>query len=189
MRKTRSDSKLLNLPEEQQAQLADWLLGGLPYHAARQRLSAAPPDGFGVSVSLSALSEFWQAVCAPALIARRKRAVSTAHEIAEEAARSPGRFDQATVDAIKQRAFELAIAPHSDPEDVRALFSLILKAREQDISQANLELAQEKFRRETCALFLQWAEDQKAREIASSPATHDTKLDQLYQLMFGEARR
>jgi len=47
-------------------------------------------------------------------------------------------------------------------------------------------LDQSRFRRETCALFLQWAADQRAREIAASPTSNADKIEQLGQLMFGE---
>lgn len=144
MRKTRSDSKLLNLPEEQQAQLADWLLGGMPYHQARQVVAQPPPDGFGLTVSLNAFSGFWQSVCAPLLIARRHRAVTTAESVAEEASKTPGRFDAATIDALKQRAFELSIQPACDPRDVKSLFSLVLKARDQDLVERRIVILEKK---------------------------------------------
>ena len=141
MRKPNATAKLLNLPEEQQAQLAEWLLNGTPYHKARELVLAE----FGVSVSLSAFQSFWQEVCAPALLARRKRAVSMAGEVADEAQKQPGRFDAATVDAIKQKAFELAISPMSEPKDVKALFMLLQKGRDQDIKAQQLDLEKEKY--------------------------------------------
>ena len=142
MRKPRSDSKLDRLPEEQKAQLADWLLSGMPYHLVKDLVKKT----FGVSTSIRALAVFYQDYCAAELLARRKRAVSTADEIAEEASRQPGRFDAATIDALKQKAFELAIAPGADPRAVKAVFSLVLKARDQDLEAQQIELDYEKFR-------------------------------------------
>lgn len=49
-----------------------------------------------------------------------------------------------------------------------------------------IALAREKFQRDTCALFLRWAEDQRAREIASSGGDNADKIARLGQLMFGE---
>jgi hypothetical protein len=143
MRKTRSDAVLMNLPEEQQAKLADWLLSGVPYHEAKVLVEKE----FGVTVrSLNTFGVFWREVCAPALLARRRRAVTTAEQRAEEADKTPGRFDQATLDAIKQRAFELSENPNSNPKDVKAVLMLVLKARDQDIKQQDIELRISKYR-------------------------------------------
>ncbi len=49
-----------------------------------------------------------------------------------------------------------------------------------------LKLDQARFRRETCELFLQWAADQRARDIAAGPASNADKIEQLGALMFGE---
>lgn len=131
MRKTRSDAKLLNLPEEQQAQLAEWLLGGMPYHVAQ----ASVEKEFGVRVSLGAFSQFWAEVCTPQLLRRRSEAAQAADEIAAEASRRPGAFDEATLAALRQKAFELAISPNASPKDVKALYVLIQKARDQDLEE------------------------------------------------------
>lgn len=48
-----------------------------------------------------------------------------------------------------------------------------------------LELARQKFRRETCELFTKWAADERARSIAESPMDNAEKIEQLGQLMFG----
>ena len=44
----------------------------------------------------------------------------------------------------------------------------------------------QKFQRETCSLFLKWAEDQRAQEIAQGSAPNSEKIDKLGALMFGE---
>ncbi len=136
MKKPRSDAKLLNLPEESQAQLVEWLLSGVPYHKARDLVEKE----FHVRTSLAALSAFWDAACASALIARRQQAVSTADEIAEEAKSRPGQFDAATLDAIKQKAFELSLNPQAAPKDVKSLFMLLLKARDQELKNKDIEI-------------------------------------------------
>jgi len=140
MRKPRSDSKLLNLPEEKQAQLVEWLMSGVPYHKAKKLVEKE----FGLTTSLASLSAFWDEVCTSALITRRQQAVTTADEIAAEVKKQPGQFDSATIDAIKQKAFELSISPQSAPGDVKSLFMLLLKARDQELKNKDIEI---KFRR------------------------------------------
>jgi hypothetical protein len=142
MSKPKANAKLLNLPEAQQAQLAEWLLDGLPYHKAQELVLKE----FGVQVGLTAFTGFWEEVCAPALVARRRRMVGTAEEVATEAAASPGRFDSATVDALKQRAFELAIKPNADPKEVKAIFALVLKSRDQEINAEQLKIEERKMK-------------------------------------------
>ena len=136
MKKPRSDSKLLNLPEEQQAQLAEWLLSGMPYHKAKELIQAE----YQVTTSLASLSAFWDEVCTSALITRRQQAVTTADEIAAEVKKKPGQFDSATIDAIKQKAFELSISPRSAPKDVKSLFMLLLKAKDQELKNKDIDI-------------------------------------------------
>lgn len=136
MRKPRSDSKLkAQLPAEQRAQLAEWLLSGMPYHKARPLLEKE----FGVSTSIRALSDFWDDVCSATLITQRREAASVADDLAEEARKNPARFDEVTIDAIKQRAFELSISPKAQPGDVRKLFMLILKHRDQALEERQID--------------------------------------------------
>jgi len=142
MRRPRSDSKLKNLPEDQGEQLTDWLLAGVPYREIKRRMLEA----FKVETSTRALSEYWQTECAAALVARRQRAIETADAVADEAAANPGRFDAATVDALKQKAFELAINPQSAAKDVKGLFMLVLKARDQELDVERLAFERDKFK-------------------------------------------
>ena len=181
MRKTRSDSILLNLPEEQQAQLAEWLLSGVPYHRAQELLEKE----FQVSVrSLSSFGRFWEEVCRPALLARRSRAVSTADEVAASAVSSPGRLDEATIAALKQKAFELAISPGQDPEAVKAVFSLVLKARDQDLDAQKLKLDWEKFSFDAAKRAMEEAAKIKAIQ-ADGKLNGDQKIAAVRQLLFG----
>ena len=124
------------MSDGQQAQLADWLLGGMPYHIAQPQVE----QEFGVKAGKDSFATFWQEVCVPLLLTRRRQAVETADAVASEASNQPGRFDQATIDALKQKAFELSISPHSEPKDVKALMMLVLKARDQDIKQSDMAL-------------------------------------------------
>lgn len=136
MKKPRSDAKLLNLPEEKQAMLVEWLLSGMPYHKAKELLEKE----YNLKTSIASLSAFWDEVCTSALIARRQQAVSTADEIAAEVEKKPGQFDAATIDAIKQKAFELSISPQSAPRDVKSLFMLLIKAKDQELKDKDIQI-------------------------------------------------
>jgi hypothetical protein len=172
IRKPRSDSVLLNLPKEQQAQLAQWLLSGKAEHVARELCIKE----FGVVVALSAFSEFWKKVCSPELIRRRWQAVRTAEEIAQEAKKHPGRWDEATIEAIKQKAFELCIAPGVDPEEVKAIFSLVFKVREQDLDQAELELKRKKLELEKRKHKDEMAERKRKSKAALKEGSQDDSV-------------
>jgi len=51
---------------------------------------------------------------------------------------------------------------------------------------AQLALDRDKFKRETCELFLKWSEDNRAKEIAASSGSNSDKIAKLGELMFGE---
>lgn len=181
MRKTRSDAVLKNLPPDQYEALVDWLLAGAPYRVIRQRLR----DEFDVEIrSDSALSEFWSSECSAALVARRKRACDLADDVASAAEATPGRFDSATIDALKQKAFELAIAPQSDPRDVKNLFTLVLKARSQDLDEQQIALARDRFEFDAAKAALAALED--LRQIAGDRSLDESaRVDAVRRRLFG----
>jgi hypothetical protein len=53
-----------------------------------------------------------------------------------------------------------------------------------DQTGEELKLAQQKFQRETCALFLKWSRDERAKTILSGEESNDVKTEQLGQLIF-----
>ncbi len=158
------------LSEAQQAQLADWLLSGVPYHQAQQMVEKE----FGLKVSISAFSRFWEAYCSPALLARRSRAVKLSDEVAAEARSNPGAFTEATIDQLSQKAFELASSPGANPKDVKALFSLVLKSRDQDLVERRVKLLEAKA-----------AQADEASAIAGSAALTPEEKAQKIKAVFG----
>jgi hypothetical protein len=124
------------LDEQQQAELCQWLLGGMPYSQAKREVQ----ERWGVKVSVSMLGRFWDSVCGPALLAKRRRCAGLASEMARAAEAEPGRFDAATVDAIRQAAFEASIAPGADPDKVVQLFGMVLKSKDQDLKEQAVAL-------------------------------------------------
>jgi hypothetical protein len=177
----KSKSILLNLPEAQQAQLAEWLLSGVQYHQAKELLEKE----FGVRFSsLSVFKPFWEEVCTPEIIRRRARAVSTAEEVASDAQKRPGRLDEATIAALKQKAFELAISPGQDPDAVKAVFSLVLKARDQDLDAEKLRLDWERFSFDATKKAMEHAETIRLIK-GDSKLDSDAKIAAVRRVLFG----
>jgi hypothetical protein len=174
MRKPRSDSKLDALDQDQQRQLCEWLLTpGLSYEKVKKLVF----DEFNTSTTGSSLSLFYQEYVGAYVLERRRRAVGLAQEVGVELKRQPGQFSQATIDALEQKAFELAQNPMVDPKEVKAIFSLVLKARDQSLQR-------DKFEIETCERFLTWSKDEKARAIATAPISNAEKIAQLREEFF-----
>lgn len=207
MKKPRSDSKLGALTDEQRELLAQWLLSGMGYETAVCRVHAE----WGIRTSVGALSAFWQAEVSPRLLSRRTRAAEAAGALVAQAAAANPQLDAALRATLKQRAFEALIDPNAEPlaiaqvvgqamtlgrieaaEADRQLKERALSLQEQqknrdlEIRTAELSLAQDRFRRETCDLFLKWAEDQRAKEVVASGAAKSEKIEALGRIMFGE---
>lgn len=49
-----------------------------------------------------------------------------------------------------------------------------------------LALDREKFQRHTCELFIKWAADNRAMEIAAGPSSNSAKIEEVGKLMFGD---
>lgn len=141
--------------------LCEWLLTpGQSYKKTRKLCE----EEFGVSPSDSQLSRFYQRYVAAELIRRRRLAVTVSSEIAAEVKRQPGAFDPATIDALQQKAFELASAPQVDPSDVKSIFALVLKARDQDMKQQEIGISMRR-------LELLESANRQARELVAKAKT------------------
>jgi hypothetical protein len=55
----RANSVLKNLTDDQLNQLYDWIASGDTYRDVQKRLALPPPDGFGISVQLNTLWNFY----------------------------------------------------------------------------------------------------------------------------------
>jgi hypothetical protein len=141
MRKPRSDSKLLNLPDERKSEILDLLdTPGVSLKDAR----AALARDFGIQSSPASLSHFYSQEKAKRVIARRVESLSVASQIAAEANSRPEQFTRAMTEQIAQIAFELSINPNSSPKDIKTFFDMVLKAGEQDISRRRVALLEQK---------------------------------------------
>lgn len=136
-KKPRSDSKLDTLPEQQLLQLRDGLLSGWKLEDAKSWLIAE----CGVSSSLASLSAFYKRHCAPVLRERRQLAALKAEAIAEDAGITD--WDLASIEKLRQMVFEFMANPEADIEATERMFKLLLKRKDQELTERTLKLKEE----------------------------------------------
>ena len=137
--KHRSDAKLLNLPADQREELVEWLLDGMSYEEARNNVAS----NFGLDVrSLNRFSEFWDVLCAPRILERRKQFLNHTRIHAAAAREDAHCLDIATFDAIRQRAYRLACSPASTIDDISRALDLTLRIRKLEYAERKLALAE-----------------------------------------------
>ena len=169
--KPRSDSPLRSLPDDDQTQVIAWLSQGSQANARRQIKAA-----YGFEPSDAALSGFWSWYHVRRQLARNES--TTQALVAELAQENPDLSPEKLQEA--GQAFFSALAV--EQQDALAWAA----AQKIGIARQQLALDRAKFQRETCSLFLKWAEDQRAQEIAQGSAPNSEKIDKLGALMFGE---
>lgn len=170
-KKPRSDSPLRMLREEAQAEVMEWLKA-LPQREVCAKVKAA----HGFRPSPAALSGFFSWYQLRDQLVRNE---ATASALVESMSQSNPDLSPERLEEIGQTFFT-ALALES--RDVKAWES----TQRIGLGRAQLKLDTEKFRRDTCELFLKWAADRRANEISSSGATHSDKIAKLGELMFGE---
>jgi hypothetical protein len=171
------------LSELQQAQLADWLIGGMKYYDAVPVIEKE----FGLKLGggwKKQLSHFWDAVCVPRVLDHRDQAVSTAEEIATDATRRPDRFHAATIDRLRELSFRLSLNPNCNPKDVKALYSLVLKSGDQDLAREQLQLDREKFQFDAVEAAMSHVDFIKATK-ANPKLSQAEKINAIRQRLFG----
>lgn len=190
-RKPRADSRLKTLPPERQEAIAEYARE----HTMRDTLAWLKEDG--LATSLGALSEFllcWR------LQEQFRQDESTTEALIEELKKDSPSLTEEQLDELGQRTFSLLAIRREDPATfvkVRSARSKAALEREKlKLRQAaeqrlleGLNLQREKFQRETCEMFVKWAADKRATEIARSSSSNAEKIERLGQLMFGEGWR
>jgi hypothetical protein len=133
-RKPRSDAKLRNLPPEQKTALVDWLVDeGVSYKEAKSRLE----ERFGVRTSDGALADFWALECYQL---RFRKARGFADQIVDTMREGEDAFDEATLKAVGQRAFQLAVAKEADVNDLATLLKIVGDTAKLKLQRDKLEL-------------------------------------------------
>ena len=186
--KTRRDAKLKSLPLTQQdavIQLAKDF-GITPATLARLRTE------LGIEVrSLATLSEFWHWWHEPhQRIAREiETAGSVTALVVEKLRATQPTVTEDELFRLGQRIFaERAIALQDTESWVKTQGAARDKERVA-LKGEEVELARVKIQRETCELFVQWSNDQRARDIVNSGASREQVIEQLGLAMFGESWR
>ena len=167
---SRADSKLKRLPVEIHCEIVE-------------RLAAPGVTQLDV---IGWLKEKHFTACSPASFSRslpfiRQRVKSHAREqiiLAKmDERRATRKFSEAELFAWGQEQFAMMSIADEDPK----AWAMIQKTA-RDKEQSNLD--RQRFKRETCELFLKWFEDKRAKEIAAGGLSYSDKLKRLDQLMF-----
>lgn len=182
-RKIRSDSTLDALEEDQKTMLCEWLMTpGAPYRVIRENCG----NEFGVWPSDKQLGNFYKRYVGAELLARRKRALSVSDEVMEDARKAPGQFTEAAIEALGQKAFELASAPLVNSKDVKGVFTLLLKYGDQQLKKVDQKKDQAELELRTCETFIKWWADKKAQAIMESNTSNAEKIAALRQTYFAD---
>lgn len=169
-RKPHADAKLKTLPEARQSAIIEFMRD----HKHPETIAWLKADG--ISVSGGTLTRFWQWWHLRQRLARNE---STVTELLDDLKASNSNLSEEEMFVAGQKFFSaLAIAE----EDADAWAKAQKAARDKE----GLKLERQKFQRETCELFLKWAADSRAKEIAAGTASNADKIAKLGELMFGE---
>lgn len=168
MKKPRSDSKLANLDEDVQEQIAVWCKAGL--EEARERVRTE----LGISISISSLS-CWHAWWS------RQQALRAGHaKVMQHLEWYRRNRPDATPDELRAATFHAMAALHADDPEVQIA---VLREQGKDMDR---ELSKKRLQITTCEKFLEWFKDERARQIADGAGTNAQKIEALGQAMFGE---
>ena len=145
MAKPRSDSKLLNLSEAEQARIVAWMLEGVgdegdtSYKAVREQIHL----DFGFTVAPATLTEFWRKVAGPAKV-RRSAEAAGAFKAAVKGL--GGEFEEAVLGKIQQLAFEILADDNPDPQLCTMFLSAFGDIQKTRLRKEDLELKRDRFK-------------------------------------------
>lgn len=182
MKKPRPESPLKSLPPDRQRDIID--------HMRENKLvdTCAWLRADGIRTSKSALSEFWSWWHLRQQFSEWEEDSQTMLELLKQ--EMPA-ISEEQLAGYGNAFFQMRAIKEADPKTYIALMSARhraqMDARTLELREQELQLSQRKFQRETAELFLKWAEDRRALELASAPdLSHEQKVEQLGTLLFGE---
>jgi hypothetical protein len=170
-------------------QLTEWFIGEkLTLQAAQQRLA-----GLGCSVSISRVGAWWEAQqtqrMQDQLLDRIATGAQASRQIEQQFAKDAPPGLETLLKLLRVQIMTLSMQGQADPELLQLAGNLLKPVMEHlkiEQKREELDLAKDKFHRETCELFLRWRSDQRAQEIADSGASNSEKIDRLMQTMFAD---
>ena len=131
------------LPYDQHEQLCKWLLThDLSYKAIAKKLRTE----FGISISSSAVGQFYKNHVVEHLKVLRQRAVNVAAGYVEAAVKEPGQFTAAMVDALEAKAMQACFDPSADTKDLKIFLELVLRWQETKLRSLEVEMKMKRIR-------------------------------------------
>lgn len=134
--KVRPEWKFSTFEPEQLAQILEWQMSGL----SNAKIAEIVQKEFGIPCRDSDLSGFWSQLSPFVLTARRRAAVEGANAVGKMIEETPADFDRATVELIKQSAFETLNSPEQKESSVKMMVGAFLKLRDQDAVNRRIAL-------------------------------------------------
>ncbi|HYE30284.1 MAG TPA: hypothetical protein VEH27_02550 [Methylomirabilota bacterium] len=133
-RKTRSDSVLGKLSEADQKALFALLMDER-YSLVQARLSAPPPKGPGINVSITALQRFFTKCMAAELRKQREEHIDEFNAAAKEINSGPSPYFTIARELIEHRLITLAGHPESSADSLIQMTDLLLRIRRLDLRE------------------------------------------------------
>jgi|SRR5579884_271193 len=169
-RKPRGDSPLRTLPEERQAEI----IALMKKHTTAKVRAMLIKDG--LTVSTGALSDFFSWWHLRQQFTQNQSDVST---LLEQLKKAQPELSEKQLFNYGQQVFSLLAMKTENPE----IWTWVQKTRQKE---EELQIERQKFRRETCKLFIEWVANEEAKKIANSTASNADKIEALGKKMFGE---
>ena len=170
-------ARLKTLPEERQAEIIELMRD----RSLNETVKELAKDGF--KTSRTALGEFWSWWH---LRQRFNQVGAFSEQMVEMLKEEAPRISDETLERYGQRLFKARAIEmeQADPEAAALIWHRMQKLR---LQGEIVQLERQKFQRETCRLFLKWAEDERAKQIANRGGMEQgEKIQALGHLMFGE---
>ena len=179
-------------PDQFTDQIEEWFgAEKITIAAARDRLA-----GLGCAVSSGRLSQWWgarqQSRLEEQLLDRVASGAQLSREIEAKFARNAPPEIATIVQILRTLVLQLSVKGQADHTLLGLVSDLLKRVMDWERvkqAQAALQLERERFRRETCELYLSWSEDQRAKDITASSASNADKIASLYGLMFAEEQK
>lgn len=183
MSKTRSDAILSGLPEDKQEAIE----AAVRPLSLRQGVALLAGE-WDIVVSKTTLSDWLneRAARREAQATRdriQKSLMQARHITSDLAGGAADEIDNAAMLGFSEWALDQGIKGN-DPTAAIEVMKVILKGRELRQKERSHSLDEQKFQRETCALFLKWFADKRATDIANGAGNNDAKIAAMRGLFF-----